>query len=152
MIEDFAKIAEQYCSWTEALKNDDEVDLNELLLLLSLLFNYALSLPITDPDELDEETERLTNGEWKSIHEKYSPIEFQYYNEIFDPHDFENSVPVVGDLHDDLADIYRDIKPGVLLYQKGFTSSAVFEWQSSFGFHWGEHILSAMRAIYMYMR
>jgi len=132
------------------LKKDEAVDLNELLLLLSVLFNNALSLPLTEPDELNKNTEKLTNRGWECIHKKYAPIEFQYYNEIFDPHNFEDKEPVTGDLHDDLADIYCDIKPGVLLYQKGFTDAAVFEWKSSFNFHWGKHILSAMRAIYMY--
>ncbi len=134
------------------MQKDDLVDLNELLVLLSGMFNGALLLPIYESEDVDEATERLTHDEWTMIHKKFSPLPFQYYNEIFNPHDFEDKEPVTGDLHDDLADIYRDIKPGVILYKKGFIQEAAFEWKSSFGYHWGEHILSAMRAIYMFER
>ena len=149
-IEVFAKFSDQFCSWTESLQNDDSVDLNELLILLSEMFNSALLLPICESEEVDEDIERLSRDEWTTIHKKFTPLPFQYYNEIFDPHDFDDKEPVTGDFHDDLADIYRDIKPGVNLYKKGFIHEAAFEWKSSFGYHWGEHILSAMRAIYMF--
>jgi hypothetical protein len=152
LIEVFAKFANQFCSWTESLQNDDSVDLNELLILLSGMFNSALLLSIHESDEVDEDTESLTHDEWTTIHKKFTPLPFQYYSEIFDPHDFNDKEPVTGDLHDDLADIYRDIKPGVILYQKGFIREAAFEWKTSFGYHWGEHILSAMKAIYMFER
>lgn len=151
-IEAFAKYADKFCSWTESLQKNDTINLDELLILLSEMLNTALLLPIIDAESVDEDTERLTHDEWTTIHKKISSLPFQYYYEIFDPHDFEDKEPVTGDLHDDLADIYRDIKPGVILYQKGFISDAAFEWKLSFGTHWGEHILSAMRAIYMFER
>jgi hypothetical protein len=152
LIDEFSKLADRYCSWTDSLQKEDTVDLGEVLALLSELFNNALVLPLLDSGETDEEAERLTQDEWKLIHKKYTPIPFQYYNEIFDPHDFSETKPVVGDLHDDLADIYRYLKQGLILYEKGLAGDAAFEWKSSFSYHWGEHVLSAMRAIYMFER
>jgi hypothetical protein len=152
MIKEFAKLTEQFCLWTESLRIKDDVDLNELLILLSALFNKALLMPLPEINNSDEEAERLSQKEWNNIHKKFTPIQFQYYREIFDPHDFNEDEPVTGDLHDDLADIYGELKPALLLFQKGFINEAAFEWKSSFGYHWGEHILSAMRSIYMFNR
>ena len=152
IINDFAKIADQFCSWTESLQKSDEVDLGDLLIMLSSLLNKALLMPSPESYDLDEATESLTQKEWKAIHKKYTPIKFQYYREVFDPHNFDDDEPVTGDLHDDLADIYRDIKPGLVLFREGLINEAAFEWKFSFNSHWGEHILSALRAIYMFKR
>ena len=151
-INDFAKIADQFCSWTESLQKSDEVNLDDLLIMLSSMLNKGLMMPPPESYNVDEVADRLTHEDWKSIHKKYTPIKFQYYREVFDPHDFDDDEPVTGDLHDDLADIYIDIKPGLLLFRKGLISEAAFEWKFSFSSHWGEHILSAMRAIYMFTR
>lgn len=151
-IDAFSKLVDQYCRWTDSLEKEDTVDLSVVLILLSELFSKALSLPLSELGETDEDAKRLTQDEWKQIHEKYTPVPFQYYNEIFDPHDFSETKPVIGDLHDDLADIYHDLKQGLILYKNGLVCDAAFEWKSSFNYYWGEHILSAMRAIYMFER
>ena len=44
-INDFAKIADQFCSWTESLQKSDEVNLDDLLIMLSSLLNKALLMP-----------------------------------------------------------------------------------------------------------
>ncbi len=151
-IRDFAIVAEQYCQWAESLDPSDEINLNDLLLLLSELLNKVLLMPDVDPSDSDEEKNRISHDEWMKIHKWFTPIKFQYYREIFDPHDFKEDEPITGDLHDDLADIYRELKPALLLYIDDKIEDAAFEWKSTFGYHWGEHLISAMRAIYMFER
>lgn len=65
------------------------------------------------------------------------------YWEVFDPR--EESDPVVGDLGDDLADIYRDVKNGLVAFNKGSTNEAIWHWQFGFRFHWGDHVVDALR-------
>jgi hypothetical protein len=58
----------------------------------------------------------------------------------------------VGDLADDLADIYRDLKPGVLAWNTGedlFLEDVLFQWvHYGHVHHWGRHAVDAMRALH----
>jgi len=67
---------------------------------------------------------------------------------MFDPCDFLETSPVVGDLVDDLADIYRDLVGGVELWKMGRYADAIWAWKFNFQIHWGEHALGALRAIH----
>jgi hypothetical protein len=59
---------------------------------------------------------------------------------------------VFGDIGDDLADIYADVKPGLRAWEMGvddFLPKIVFDWKFPlFGSHWGVHAVSAMRALH----
>ncbi|WP_106532558.1 DUF5063 domain-containing protein [Planomicrobium soli] len=68
------------------------------------------------------------------------------YSEIFDP--YHNETQVNGCLEDDIIDIYSNIKIGLLLYEQGHSSEAVWEWKFGFEVHWGEHATSAIRALH----
>jgi hypothetical protein len=57
-----------------------------------------------------------------------------------------------GDLADDLADIYRDLLPGVAAWElsgDAYTDDILFQWVH-FGHlhHWGRHAVNAMRALH----
>lgn len=75
---------------------------------------------------------------------------FSYYQEVFNPHEVPSGETVVGDLCDDLADIYRDIQTGINGWDAGHRQAALFHWQPQFRAHWGEHLTSAIRALHMY--
>ena len=51
---------------------------------------------------------------------------------------------------DDLADIYRDLKEGLELYEAGHVAEALWEWSQSFNTHWGRHASSALHALQAY--
>jgi len=61
------------------------------------------------------------------------------------------ATPVRRDLANNLADIYRDLKPGLLSWTTGneaLIPNIVFDWKFPlFGLHWGLHAASAMRAL-----
>ena len=63
-----------------------------------------------------------------------------------------NEQPIFHNLADDLADIYRDIKPGLRAWETGddrYIETIVFNWRTPhFESHWGVHALSAMRALH----
>jgi hypothetical protein len=54
---------------------------------------------------------------------------------------------VAADLADDLADIWRDVKSGLLLYRSENPAAASWEWRFHFKAHWGRHATGAMHAL-----
>ncbi|MBT2658888.1 DUF5063 domain-containing protein [Bacillus sp. ISL-18] len=43
--------------------------------------------------------------------------------------------------------MYKDVKEGIILYQKNYYNEAVWGWKFSFESHWGSHAVDAMRAV-----
>jgi hypothetical protein len=72
--------------------------------------------------------------------------EVRWYWEVFDPR--EKDMPVVGDLADDLADIYSDVKNGLVAFRRGAMHAAIRHLQESFRYHWGDHVVDALRALH----
>ncbi|MEO0574357.1 MAG: DUF5063 domain-containing protein [Pseudomonadota bacterium] len=78
-------------------------------------------------------------------------LPLQYYSEVFSTLIVPPEKPVVGDLSDDLVDVYRDIVPVLSIYEKGRVDEAEDHWRFWFHFHWGEHVTSANRALWSYL-
>lgn len=73
------------------------------------------------------------------------------YFDPSEPRDCEER-PMLHSLADDLADIYRDLKPGLRAWEAGhdrYLETIVYNWKTpSFGIDWGLHAVSAMRALH----
>ena len=72
---------------------------------------------------------------------------YNRYLEVVQP--YELAEPVSITLGEDLADIYCDLKNGLIFFHGGQTADvmqAAFHWELLF-FHWGEHAVDALRAI-----
>ena len=77
------------------------------------------------------------------------------YWEVLDPR--IESDPVmdglgVGDLADDMADIYREVKNGLCAFNRGPTNEAIWHWQEGFCSHWGDHVVDALRGMHHIVR
>jgi hypothetical protein len=72
--------------------------------------------------------------------------QFDCYWEVFDPYNLEE--PVVASLTDDVLDIYKEVKKGILLYELNEQVEAVWHWRFSFETHWGSHAVGAIRALH----
>jgi hypothetical protein len=59
--------------------------------------------------------------------------------------------PVYNSLGDDLGDIYSDLERGFELLAASGVDAAVFEWRLSFCSHWGNHLVGAQRAIFLWL-
>jgi hypothetical protein len=75
------------------------------------------------------------------------------YWAVFDPTEnvFGNEAPVMGDLLDDIIDIYKDVKRQLLIFDiKTIESRESAVWGLNFLFwnHWGAHAIDAMRTIH----
>jgi hypothetical protein len=88
----------------------------------------------------------------RSAYSQVSNLPLTYYSEVFNSNVVPPEDPVIGDLADDIADIYRDLRRGLNLLDAGHTEQAVWEWVFHLKHHWGEHATSAIRALYWYLQ
>lgn len=109
-------------------------------------------LPDVDDENLpaDDDIPDVPAVQRNAALERFKDFPFQYYWEIFTPITEEPEEPVCGDIADDFADIYADIKPGLLAYDLGRLPQAVWHWRFAWSIHWGEHATSALRALHSY--
>jgi len=84
----------------------------------------------------------IDTKQWQLVRDRIaSRLDRDYYLMIFDPFE-EAPSPVVGSLSDDLSDIWRDLKEGLLQLDLGTESAvvdAVWAWRFGLEFHWGSH-------------
>lgn len=146
-IREFAELAQEYCSWVEGDGNKDEEHLFYVQVLLSKLYCWGVQLPECDPTDLLESNEK-PDHDHKSVLSHFNEFPVQYYSMVFNAHIVPSEEPVTGDVIDDLADIYKDLKDGLWYLSKGSELDAVFQWRFSFGIHWARHVLGAMYALY----
>jgi hypothetical protein len=149
IIEAFADLANAYCKWAEGETAAPKEEQYRATLHVAKLYLAGLELPITEPIG-DLEIRQVTNEDYKRIHKRFATLPFQYYWELFNPLTETPEEPVMGDICDDLADMYRDLKNGLFYWDKGERQNAVFQWKTSFGFHWGRHATSALRVLHCF--
>jgi hypothetical protein len=143
-LEAFFHTATDFCRWTESKPASAESEADTALKLLSKLYSQGHELP----DLYDEEeAPALPHEEWLVIYKRFGALPFNYYAEYCEPHNIEEPVPAIGDLADDLADIWRDLKAGLSLYHNGNHAAAAWQWRHSFHTHWGRHAASAIYAL-----
>ena len=115
------------------------------------LYGSALMLPEVEADNPDL-LARIDHENWNVLRQKIAlKLSRDFYWMVFEPLDRDSPAPVMGSLSDDLADIWRDLKPGLLAMDalSGHTlNDVVCGWRSSFEFHWGHHVASAVPALH----
>jgi hypothetical protein len=140
--------AERFCAWAEGehhLLSDARQHLLALMASIPPLqhFRYTGSSGLDFP--------RRGREGWTLDFRRFSDLPFQVYRVVFDPHDLDAiDEPTMGDLHDDLADIYGDLWHGLQAYRGGHCEEAVSIWVDSYFLHWGRHASSALAAIDTY--
>ena len=133
--------------WAESSPHDSEDDVVEAMRHLASLCALALALPGADPDPTVAD-EFLDKNDLKGLYARFAQLPMQYYGELFDPIQIPPAEPTIGDLADDLLDIYADIKTGLAYFSGGHPETAVFHWRLTWGIHWGRHATSALRAMH----
>ena len=94
----------------------------------------------------------VSDDEWKAVFEySLAQLPLRHYGEVYDPLLMPPEEPVVGDVADDIADIYRDVATGLRLFDAGDEAEALWEWGFLFRIHWGEHASSAIRVLHAYL-
>ena len=144
-LEDFARSATAFCTWAEARPGLPDEEIDTALQLVSQLYAQALDIP---PLFDEEDAPAISHDEWVVTYKRFGALPFNYYAVHSEPTDTIDPSPGTGDLADDLADIWRDLKGGLALYHKGNRPAAAWEWRNSFQTHWGRHATSALYALH----
>jgi len=144
-IDRFASAARTFITWAESpASSDAHAEALAARRYIVALIAAAIALPdatgtVEAPDIPDDEFRRMF--------QRFGALPFNYYSECFNPMIVPGEEPVTADLADDLADIWRDVKGGLLLYDSGEAESAAWHWSSNYSFHWGHHATAALYAL-----
>jgi hypothetical protein len=158
-VKEFKDAAERYCALLQFDPDEPERWVEEILAALSSLYAKGHGLPdlgLTNeapdiPDSLD-----VTADEWRSVFGRVHKVlgKQEAYWAYFDPSEPADAdeEPIFHSLADDLADVYRDVMPGLRAWSAlddRYLETIVFDWKTpNFGSHWGLHAVSAMRALH----
>jgi hypothetical protein len=149
----FAEAAIRYCRLIENYGGEDWQSFATKLQrsLAELIFEAHLLADVGGDAEAVQDS--VSQDEWKVLYSKLkSVLPVQEYWMVYAPVDHADHEPVVADLADDLADIWRDLQPA--LRAMGRLGSAVeperlnWEWRFSFQSHWGAHATSALALLH----
>lgn len=148
----FTAQASDYCSLIEdGPAPNSWIFAQACLMQLLLLYQLALQLPEAGPAS-DDLLPRIEHEAWNLVRENIAKrLARDYYWAVFEPLEQELPDALVGSLSDDLADIWRDLKPGLALIDIGTKNSPndiVWEWRLSFETHWGTHAVGAISALH----
>ena len=148
-IAEFARAARAFCEWAVAPPLAGDNVAQQALRHVSRLVAAAseLSWDATEPADFVPPSE----GDVARLRAKAASIPFQYYSEVFNCLVVPPEEPVVGDIVDDLLDIYGDVVLGLQLFESGAVDAAASHWRFWFAAHWGEHATSAVRALWSHL-
>ena len=147
--ERFVAVVAEFCGWAESKLNTENEEATAAIRLLANLYSTVLALPKNGPGQ-DIDGKRISNEAWKDVFKRFEALPFNYYSAFFSPAKVAEEESIIGNLADDLADIYRDLKEGLVLYEAGHITEALWEWSQSFNSHWGRHASSALHALHTY--
>lgn len=156
----FVQAATAYCALIDSPGRDREAWSEQLLGALADL--YAAHFHLPEVEFIDEEHQSfpddrfdMSHEDWKAVYDRIAGMfgRWRHYWAYFDPNEPRpEDELVVGDLADDLADIYRDVKPGLLAWEAfgdKYSRVIVYDWKEPlFRSHWGWHAVSAMRGLH----
>jgi hypothetical protein len=161
--EHFRAIAQKYC---DIVDSSSQLEKSELLAriyeILPALIDAAIHLP--DAGTLVDDAEDEQNENSQHVNPTLSPKgrawdelypslkkrlgDADTYRMVFNA--ARNNEAIHGSLAGDIADIYRDLKDGLVLMEKNAASpqNALWEWRFGFDSHWGHHAIGALKAIH----
>jgi hypothetical protein len=140
--------AREFCTWCKSSPETKSAEGRKAHSLLTRLYAEALELDEPATYNADIESGRVNDEEWKEVYARAAALPFQYYSSQFDPSDVEPEGHEIGDLADDVADIYRDLSEGLALVDAGHIDEAQWAMRFSFLTHWGRHASGAIRALH----
>lgn len=145
-IAEFARLARGFCDWCEGPELAAPSDVLAST-WLAKLHAAALELPEVDAENDSDEPE-LPQAEADRARVNLAAFDGFYYREFFDPNPLLDEEPGIGDVGDDLADIYKDIRRALVLYEAGQAKDAAWHWSFLHRIHWGRHAVGAMFALH----
>ena len=143
---EFARLARAFCDWCEAPALSAPADVWASL-WLARLHAAALALPKVDAEN-ENGLPPLPEAPAARAKANLAVFNGFYYREFFDPNPSLEEEPCMGDVGDDLADIYKDVRAGLVLYESGEQNDALWHWSFLHQTHWGRHAVGALFALH----
>ncbi|MFT9850149.1 DUF5063 domain-containing protein [Aneurinibacillus sp. REN35] len=115
-VRSFLSSVNHYCTLIDSLNCLDEKSLEKLLAALLDLYLHALKLPKVEPN----------NTEAPQVEIPLPKVDFDKYEcywEVVDLYKLEE--PGCGSLSDDMLDIYKDLKEGIILFEQDTPNEAI---------------------------
>lgn len=140
-ISEFAVVARRFCDQVQS----GSPAADDLAVSMAALHLAALALP-----DLDGEAGAPEPAELPSTPPVTLPVDL--YWDVFDPLAPTPGEPVANSLYDDVTDVWRDLRRGLDLFDRGFPAAACWSWRFHFRMHWGEHLVGAQRAMFLATR
>ena len=150
-VQAFATEARIYCAWAISIEEGDQGAAAALRRIVAL-YQAALRLPAPNAEGTQDGPEFVRTEARKQVLAACGRLPLQYYSEQFSP------LPVpateeatVGDIADDIADIFQDVVKGLWYFDHDQEADAVWEWAFGFQTHWGRHASCAIRTLHAYL-
>jgi len=153
---DFVEAAKCFCLLIETQQSNNPKEFLELLhKQLLTLYKTGIDLPgIFIENEVEFDID-LPKYQMQAIIKFISKrVPFSYYSTVLNPFEIDAAKTAIGDLTDDLGDIYLDLKRTLMKYDNESTAARRNTlWQFKFDFdnHWQEHCIDAIQIIFHYL-
>jgi len=148
MNSEIRKTIENYVNLIEQGIGSEEENEKELIKLLDELAYYMhyVEYEYDETDYPDEDDKRKEGS--RGAAEKRFP-QFGHYNQADEVLSNINETKIlVGNAHDDVADIYGDLKEVLWRWENNSEADALWCFQDSFGFHWEYHLRHLQNYLY----
>jgi len=151
---DFAKIALEFCSWVENVReNDKDTFIDQGVKILPMLYLKASFVPSVEEDYdsdlevgvVEEMYARVQNGIADLLGDD------DLYLETFHPDMQYSDTPIAVNISEDLADIYQDLGNFISVFkhgQKETMNDSLSVCIESFKNYWGQKLVNALRALH----
>jgi hypothetical protein len=154
-IESFVIVAREFCALVERDREPNSwIFAQKCLVSLLRLYEKALHLPSAEVASGYEFVERIDTHFWTvvmtGVSQKLAQDYYWMIHESFEPFGQPAPEAVIGQLSDDLADIWRDVKTGLQELDRGgedAVNAAVWCWRFRLETHWGTHASTAIVAL-----
>ena len=153
-VEKFRRLADHYCAVIEDAPRLERLELHETLLdVLPALYTAGSALPPVEPETEDDLPDRPTHEDWFGVLNGLQAVlgPSDYYRSVEPYPNDARDEPSLGSVADDLADIWRDLKHGLLALDGGCPEAdVIFGWRFGFTSHWGRHAVDALAAMHKF--
>lgn len=152
LVQEFRQVAKEY---VELIENCGSIPRLKFVkrahTLLADLYRMGALLPDVTLDTNDLGREPISHEQWAKVYRQISDklADVNVYWGVFDPADPDDSHAIQGELSDDLADIYRDLRNALPIDDSvPFAPNDLWTLRHEFENHWGHHVVSALTAFH----
>jgi hypothetical protein len=152
----YCNLVARFCDLAEGNSGASSARLIAVRDALVELYQASLHMPDIVGERFRDVPERLPFDEYRRVKERIGTVvESDYFLICFHPFRTPAEEPVCASLSDGLADIWRDLKRGLLALEEDeekWAAAVFWDWKFSFETHWGDHAVDCIWAIHKLLR